>query len=161
MNAIPAAIGAARVPLTNFKTAYTIRKTSTMSAMLRGSLSLPKYSLYGRSKSILDFDFLSDVLRSRFFLNARAFFRSLQKYLVGLRLDALDRLFYLSDGLLYLVCLQLIAQVDVRVDKNLLRREMHRQEFDHFVDVRVALNRALDSGHGLGRRGFTNQQPAR
>src|SRR4026209_1272596 len=49
---IPAAIGAARVPRRSFKTAYTSKKTKTMSATLRGSTIRLKYSVYGSSSNI-------------------------------------------------------------------------------------------------------------
>src|SRR5690242_18986793 len=52
MAARPAAIGAARVPRTSFKTPYTSKKTSTMSAILRGSTTRLRYSVYGSSSNI-------------------------------------------------------------------------------------------------------------
>src|ERR1044072_9354209 len=52
MKPIPAAIGAARVPRRSFKTAYTSKKTKTMSATLRGSIIRLKYSVYGSKSNI-------------------------------------------------------------------------------------------------------------
>src|SRR5690242_1572863 len=52
MAARPAAMGAARVPRRSFKTAYTSKKTSTMSAILRGSTTRLRYSVYGSSNNI-------------------------------------------------------------------------------------------------------------
>src|SRR5215207_11559999 len=45
-------MGAARVPRRSFKTAYTSKKTKTMSATLRGSTSRLRYSVYGSSSNI-------------------------------------------------------------------------------------------------------------
>src|SRR6266850_596340 len=53
-------MGAARVPRTSFKTAYTSKKTRMTSAILRGSLSLPRYSVYGSINNI------SEILDLRF-----------------------------------------------------------------------------------------------
>src|SRR5918993_5287666 len=66
---MPAAMGAARVPRTSFKTAYTTKKTITMSAILRGSASLLRYSVYGRISSISCFQVLDSgfaILQGQF-----------------------------------------------------------------------------------------------
>src|SRR5688500_12093368 len=60
--AIPAAIGAARVPRRSFKTAYTSKKTKTMSARLRGSINRLKYSEYGSSSNILGYQICTSTM---------------------------------------------------------------------------------------------------
>jgi hypothetical protein len=52
---MPAAMGAARVPRRSFKTAYTSKKTKTMSAILRGSIIRLRYSVYGSRSNISTF----------------------------------------------------------------------------------------------------------
>src|SRR6266852_5267156 len=161
-----AAIGAARVPRTSFKTAYTSKKTSTMSAMLRGSPSLLRYSVYGSSKSIRwfrtpdlifaiqqrQFSFTkpgirktptrssADMLWDEFLAGAVTLARSLQKNHLHFRLCLSDYLLYLFDGPFYLASYQIVAQIHMRVDQDLFGCQMHRQDLNHLYYVWMTFN---------------------
>src|SRR6266404_4616830 len=137
-----AAIGAARVPRTSFKTAYTSKKTRTMSAMLRGSPSLPRYSVYGSSKSIRwfrtpdlifaiqqrQFSFTkteirktparssADMLGDEFLVSAVALARSLQKNHLHFRLCLSDYLLYLFVRFFDFTGHEIVAQIHMRVN---------------------------------------------
>src|SRR5882724_6390951 len=160
-----AAIGAARVRRTSFKTAYTSRKTSTMSARLRGSPSLPRYSVYGSIKNIglfrtpglifliqeRQFSFTkpgsekllrssADMLGNKILMRAVTLARSFQKNHLDLRLCLSDYLLYLFNGPFYFTSHQLVAQVYMRVDQYLFGSQMHRQNLNHFNYVWMTFN---------------------
>src|SRR5689334_19365720 len=128
--AMPAAIGAARVPRRSFKTAYTSKKTRTMSATLRGSIIRLKYSVYGSSNNIStqlsgpcssvksvtknSTDVFSDRLMSvNLFVG-----RGLEKYHLHFGLSAFDTLFDLLDRLHHIRRQQIRSHFQVRVNQD-------------------------------------------
>ena len=120
---MPAAMGAARVPRRRFKTAYTSKKTKTMSATLRGSIIRLKYSVYG-SKSNISNRFSdqcssvnpwlkssTDMFRDRSMLVDLIIARGLEKYHLHFRLGALNPFFNLFDSFQNIVSNQILSKL--------------------------------------------------
>src|SRR5215213_6788490 len=96
-------------------------------------------SISGKSKiaNLLSKISSADVQRYRLVGARLAAPRRLQKDHVHHRLGGLDALLDLVDRPLDVGGGEVVAELDVRVDKNLLRREVHRQQLDDLGDVRV------------------------
>src|ERR1700752_3832276 len=98
-------MGEARVPRRSFKTAYTSKKTKTMSATLRGSIIRLKYSVYGSSSNISRVIFCSHCSSVKsvaktstdVFCNGLIVTRSLEKDHFNFRLRGFDSFFDLLD----------------------------------------------------------------
>src|SRR5688500_4592201 len=69
--------------------------------------------------------------------------RSLEKYHLHLGLRALDPFFNLFNRFQNIVGNQILSKLHMRVDQNLLGREVHRQQLDDSFDIRMTLNRLL------------------
>src|ERR1051325_7385937 len=169
--AIPAAIGAARVPRRSFKTAYTNKKTKTMSATLRGSIIRLKYSVYGRRSNIFA-DRCSSVksVRNEFSTNTfcdRLLFvspcssRGFEKYHLDLGLRTFDAFLDLLDRLHDITGDQTLSQLHVRIDQDLFRREVHSQQLNHIFNIGMTFDRLFDCCEHLRSCCFTQQQTAR
>src|SRR6185369_10561886 len=140
-------MGAARVPRSSFKTAYTSKKTKIMSATLRGSIIRFKYSVYGSRSNISTVRAVAS--------------RGLEKYHLHLRLSAFNPLFDLFDRVQNIAGNQIVFKLHVRVNQNLFWRQMHRQQLNHVFDVMMTLNCLPDCRNFLRISGFTQQQPTR
>src|SRR5215207_8044600 len=152
---MPKAIGAARVPRRSFKTAYTSKKTKTMSATLRGSIIRFKYSVYGSSSNIsgqfssvkfvgFAFQLSTNMFGDRRLLVNLITARHFDKHHLDLRLSAFDAVFDLEDRLLDVASAQVVSQLHMRVDQNLFRRQVHRQKLNNGLDVGMTFDRLLD-----------------
>src|SRR5919205_3714169 len=87
--------------------------------------------------------------------------RSFEKYHLDFGLRTFDALLDLRDRLHDIRCDQIVSQVHVRIDQDLLRREVHSQQLNHAFDVGMTLNRLLDRREHLGSSCFAQQQTTR
>ena len=76
---------------------------------------------------------------------------SFQKHHFNFRLGALDPLFDFTDRLFNIAGMQIRPHLHMSINQNLLRRQMHRQQFDDSFNVRVAFDCLFDRRQ-IGKR---------
>ena len=72
--------------------------------------------------------------------------RCFQKYHFNFRFGAFDRRFYTFNGFFNFMSNQTVAKLDVRVNQDLFRGQMHSQKFNNEINVWMIFNCLLDCG---------------